>query len=258
MVNVASPDASDSRLFQLPENAKMQKETVLSLVKGSTVFINYLGECQPSMFEREDNQQPPQRRRESCISNHIACLICLLRRAHDVAMSKQHKSISASDVLKALEMIEFGDLVNPLQDELNGKSRYIKHPLYSWLTRFNLVYRELAKTDKSKKGMVNLNSSSASAAGKKAPVASSSGQSISISLAKLKGKEKEKPSAPGNPMPPPFTSVPLSNRAQESISGTGPAPMDVDKDLPGTTNHASDYIDPPVDYDDSEREGLES
>ena len=28
---------------QLPESAKLQKETVLSLVKGSTVFINYLG-----------------------------------------------------------------------------------------------------------------------------------------------------------------------------------------------------------------------
>ena len=27
----------------MPENAKLQKETVLSLVKGSTVFINYLG-----------------------------------------------------------------------------------------------------------------------------------------------------------------------------------------------------------------------
>ena len=38
--------------------------------------------------------------------------------AHDVAHSKQHKSISASDVLKALEMIEFADLVPPLQAEL--------------------------------------------------------------------------------------------------------------------------------------------
>ena len=28
---------------QLPENAKLQKETALSLVKRSTVFINYLG-----------------------------------------------------------------------------------------------------------------------------------------------------------------------------------------------------------------------
>lgn len=29
---------------QLPDHIKLQKETVLSLVKGSTVFINYLGE----------------------------------------------------------------------------------------------------------------------------------------------------------------------------------------------------------------------
>lgn len=44
-----------------------------------------------------------------------------LIRAHDVALSKQHKSISASDVLKALEMIEFGDLVGVLQNELQGE-----------------------------------------------------------------------------------------------------------------------------------------
>jgi len=47
-------------------------------------------------------------------------LTCLVR-AHDVALSKQHKSISASDVLKALEMIEFGDLVEMLQNELQSK-----------------------------------------------------------------------------------------------------------------------------------------
>ncbi|KAL1747979.1 hypothetical protein HDZ31DRAFT_71848 [Schizophyllum fasciatum] len=57
----------------LPDNIKLQKETVLSLVKGSTVFINYLA----------------------------------------------HKSVSASDVLKALEVLEFGDLVAPLTAELN-------------------------------------------------------------------------------------------------------------------------------------------
>ncbi|KAM6500096.1 Histone-fold-containing protein [Amanita muscaria] len=90
----------------IPDNAKLQKETILSLVKGSTVFINYLGT------------------------------------AHDVALSKQHKSISASDVLKALEHIEFGDLVESLQSELQ-------------------VYRELAKTDKSKKGSANVNNSNA-------------------------------------------------------------------------------------------------
>ena len=40
--------------------------------------------------------------------------------AHDVALSKQHKSISASDVLKALEMLEFTDMVEQLQGELQG------------------------------------------------------------------------------------------------------------------------------------------
>lgn len=32
-----------TRPNQIPENTKLQKDTVLSLVKGSTVFINYLG-----------------------------------------------------------------------------------------------------------------------------------------------------------------------------------------------------------------------
>jgi len=38
--------------------------------------------------------------------------------AYDVAQSKQHKRISASDVFKALETIQFGDMVNNLQAEL--------------------------------------------------------------------------------------------------------------------------------------------
>jgi len=38
------PVLISSYVLQIPENAKLQKETVLSLVKGSTVFINYLGE----------------------------------------------------------------------------------------------------------------------------------------------------------------------------------------------------------------------
>lgn len=48
--------------------------------------------------------------------------------AHDIAISKQHKSISASDVLKALEAVEFGDLVDPLQKQL--KSVFSFHLLY--------------------------------------------------------------------------------------------------------------------------------
>ena len=41
-------------------------------------------------------------------------------RAHEVSTSKQHKSISASDVFKALELIEFADLIPQLQAELQG------------------------------------------------------------------------------------------------------------------------------------------
>ncbi|PFH47141.1 hypothetical protein AMATHDRAFT_82300 [Amanita thiersii Skay4041] len=107
----------------LPDNAKLQKETILSLVKGSTVFINYLAAT-----------------------------------AHDVAQSKQHKSISASDVLRALELLEFGDLVETLQSELQ-------------------VYRELAKTDKSKKGSANLASAQASTSASAPPTVTKKGGS---------------------------------------------------------------------------------
>ncbi|KAJ3728405.1 histone-fold-containing protein [Lentinula raphanica] len=169
----------------VPDNTKIQKEAILSLVKGSTVFINYLAAT-----------------------------------AHDVAQSKQHKSISASDVLKALEMIELGDLVDPLSAELQ-------------------VYRDQVKPDK------NGGSSArrASTAGASVNgVTASSASTTSKSKGKEKEKEKEKAtaatgpssiSAPGpgaNPggggggvppsasvggvetLPPPFTSVPLIHR----------------------------------------------
>ncbi|KAI0260090.1 histone-fold-containing protein [Gloeopeniophorella convolvens] len=94
--NFELPRALVTRIAKsaVPDNVKLQKDTVLSLVKGATVFINYLGA------------------------------------AHEVSTSKQHKSISASDVLKALELIEFADLIPPLQAELQ-------------------VYRDLAKSKKS-------------------------------------------------------------------------------------------------------------
>ncbi|TCD61884.1 hypothetical protein EIP91_007788 [Steccherinum ochraceum] len=80
-----------------PDNVKLQKEAMLALLKGSTVFVNYIAAT-----------------------------------AHDVAASKQHKSVSASDVLKALELTQFGDMVDKLQDELQA-------------------YRDLQKTDKPKR-----------------------------------------------------------------------------------------------------------
>jgi hypothetical protein len=92
---------------------------VLSLVKGSTVFINYLG-----MSGFCSGRKP-----SADVSFSFSCNVCSIlwkcvgcylisARAHDVAAGKQHKSIAASDVLKALEIMEFGDLVEPLSAEL--------------------------------------------------------------------------------------------------------------------------------------------
>ncbi|KAF8180832.1 histone-fold-containing protein [Pholiota molesta] len=160
----------------IPDNVKLQKETVLSLVKGSTVFINYLAAT-----------------------------------AHDVAQSKQHKSISASDVLKALETIEFGDMVNKLQAEL-------------------LLYRDLSKNDKGKKGN-NSTNGAAGASARKAPAAGSSASASASAPPPPRAKGKERVST-GNPRPVlPFTSAPL-----------GPAPhhpMDVDVDEDGRLASAS-------------------
>ncbi|KAH7910074.1 histone-fold-containing protein [Hygrophoropsis aurantiaca] len=151
----------------IPDNAKLQKETVLSLVKGSTVFINYLAAT-----------------------------------AHDVAQSKQHKSISASDVLRALEIIEFGDLVGGLSGEL-------------------LVYRENAKTDKGRK------SGAASAPGKAASARASASKAASTKAssskpkpapsisAPVRGKEKEKATAS------PFTSVPRPVSSVSAVPNGG-------------------------------------
>ncbi|KAJ3836303.1 hypothetical protein F5878DRAFT_625519 [Lentinula raphanica] len=208
----------------VPDNTKIQKEAILSLVKGSTVFINYLAAT-----------------------------------AHDVAQSKQHKSISASDVLKALEMIELGDLVDPLSAELQ-------------------VYRDQVKPDKN-----------GGSSARRASTAGASVNGVTASSAsttsKSKGKEKEKEkataaaaatgpssiSAPGpgaNPggggggvppsasvggvetLPPPFTSVPLIHREgpqqQHRVGAQGVDStfeeaednrMDVDDDGAGVHGH---------------------
>ncbi|KAL4258538.1 DNA polymerase Epsilon Subunit [Pleurotus pulmonarius] len=129
----------------VPPEVKLQKDVVLSLVKSSTVFINFLAAT-----------------------------------AHDIAISKQHKSISASDVLKALEAVEFGDLVDPLQKQLKK-------------------YRSTAKSEKKRAAK---GKSAAAAAAASAPAPAAGGPlSISITLppkGKDKGKAKEvSVSAPG-------------------------------------------------------------
>ncbi|CDO76820.1 hypothetical protein BN946_scf185033.g17 [Trametes cinnabarina] len=68
--------------------------------------------------------------------------------------SKQHKSISATDVLKALELVEFGDIAKNIQGELQ-------------------VYRDLQRADKKKggKGKARDTAESVSAVSKPKPKA---------------------------------------------------------------------------------------
>jgi len=124
-----------------PENVKLQKEAMLALLKGSTVFVNYIAAT-----------------------------------AHDVAASKQHKSVSASDVLKALELTQFGDMVDKLQDELQA-------------------YRDLQTTDKPKK------------ASTKGKAKEADGPSVAASVSNAKGKQKAIIVIPGprsaSALPPP-------------------------------------------------------
>ncbi|KAF9039058.1 histone-fold-containing protein [Panaeolus papilionaceus] len=146
----------------LPDNIKLQKETVHALVKGSTVFINYLAAT-----------------------------------AHGVAQSKQHKSISASDVIKALELIEFPLMAERIQPEA-------------------ALYRQKAKSDvKPKKSSSNsgaggsASKKSKSKGKEKAASAASStstatGGGISINIPPLSGVSSSASTAGG-----PFTSSPL-------------------------------------------------
>lgn len=143
---------------------------------------------------------------------------CVVSSAHDVAMSKQHKSISATDVLRALEILELGDLVEGLQTELQGT-------LYIYCTcashSHSSVYRELSKTDKSKKGtssIINPARAKPLAGSASAPVPSTSAPTIKLKL-------KDRPV--GASVVSPYTSTPLA--ANDSIS-TGPMRMDVDGD----------------------------
>ncbi len=36
-------------------------------------------------------------------------------------MSKQHKSISAADVIRGLEILELGDMIETIQEDLQGE-----------------------------------------------------------------------------------------------------------------------------------------
>lgn len=166
--------------------------------------------------------------------------------AHDVALSKQHKSISASDVLKALEMIEFGDLVDPLQNELQSNCGYSCR-----LTslNFRIVYRDNTKGDKNRKSAIDRNSSSSKGKAKE-------GDSVS-STSRSKGKAKAA-------LPPPFTTLPrpavppsiLHPTEGVNLSVPTGENEDVGEDGGGYDSEMADEVDDAVGYYETEEEEL--
>ncbi|OCB90233.1 histone-fold-containing protein [Sanghuangporus baumii] len=138
----------------IPESSKLQKETVTALQKGSTVFINYLAAT-----------------------------------AHDIATSRQHKTVSASDVLKALEVIQFGDMVEPLQHELQSMSYRLSALTQSFHSNALQVFRENAKNPRKSSSSAHKSASAASGAGAGDSVSARSKPSSNLSP-KAKGKER--------------------------------------------------------------------
>ncbi|PUU81030.1 histone-fold-containing protein [Tuber borchii] len=77
----------------LPQNTNVQKDAILALSKGGTVFINYL-----------------------CAA------------ANDQAKHHGRKTINPKDVLEAMEQLEFGEFLPRLEAELDSQSSPITLP----------------------------------------------------------------------------------------------------------------------------------
>ncbi|KAI9332413.1 histone-fold-containing protein [Pilaira anomala] len=83
------PKANVTRVLKtaLPPGTALQKDAKLAVSRAATVFINYLSSI-----------------------------------ANDVAKGANHKTISAPDVFKALEIVELDHLAPQLKESLTGKN----------------------------------------------------------------------------------------------------------------------------------------
>ncbi|KAI8639301.1 histone-fold-containing protein [Parasitella parasitica] len=99
------PKANVTRVLKsaLPPGTALQKDARLAVGKAATVFINYLSSV-----------------------------------ANDVAKGANHKTISAADVLKALDICELEHMVPELQESLAGNSYKMKKKKRSILTYWSI------------------------------------------------------------------------------------------------------------------------
>jgi hypothetical protein len=143
-------------------------------------------------------------------------------------------------------------------------SRFVFSSLQTYpyaLTWHTLVYREYAKTDKSKKGSSNINNN-ASASATSSPSKAKPKDAVAAVVAaapatstKAKGKEKEKPVT----LPSPFTSVPLPAASTSSYdAGSASAVLDAAVDASELAEFGNSYDSELASaYDSSEKRELQ-
>ncbi|KAH9913818.1 histone-fold-containing protein [Epithele typhae] len=176
-----------ARASQVPDNTKFSKEVILAILKASTVFINYLA-----------------------------------ANAHEVASQKQHKSISASDVLRALEQAEFADIAKTISGELQ-------------------VYREVQKSDKRKGGKGKAKDTSETAS----------------TSSKGKGKAKAASSEQDTPGGTPTIVIPggaASASASRGPPAGGDGAVDEDQEMADQDQEDEDEEDEDMEEDEDEGE----
>ncbi|KAG8827519.1 hypothetical protein FRC19_002597 [Serendipita sp. 401] len=174
----------------LPSNAKLQKESVLALVKGSTVFINYIAAA-----------------------------------AQEVANAKGHKTIVASDVLQALELTEFGDMLPALNKDLaEYRARLKKAPPAT-------SKKEPAASTKDPKGKGRVSSGKSGSTGEEATIKTSNGKQEVAADEAIDEEDEEPYSEPDVPDDELDAEDEQEQGDEEEDMGTGAGDqMDVDED----------------------------
>lgn len=92
----------------------------MALLRSSTLFINYLSESEAGILSLRYADNQPQR-----MLTLWLCTEADPHSAHDQALARSGKSITASDVLKAITEMDFGpadELLPLLEMELAGES----------------------------------------------------------------------------------------------------------------------------------------
>lgn len=102
---------------------QVSKDALLALSESARVFINYL--TATGCFRKESESS---RRLNAVLYPTVPYLVCAnlclmtsVRTGNDICRENKRQIISVDDVLTAIEDLDFGELLPPLQESLQGK-----------------------------------------------------------------------------------------------------------------------------------------